>query len=394
MPTIHALIYKPFLPPLGLAAAAFVVRLYASPPELYWALLAATFGAWLWTTWKVGGALARFQQQERQRRDAAQQQSRALEELCGALDGDVRGVHKEIERVRGLISQAARELAASFETMNRQARAQEAAVSHILSQSGSAGGPEQRGAGVRQFSQQAGQLMENLVNALAEASRQSGASVQLIDAMVKQFDAIFELLGDVKTIADQTNLLALNAAIEAARAGDAGRGFAVVAEEVRNLSERSNNFNEQIRKLVYSSKDSIATVRDTVGAMAQRDTSASQQARQQVGDLLGQIERVDRNLGEGMREISAAGEQLGRAVGQAVRCLQFEDISLQALVAADTHARRLSQVQGETVRVAGGKAPAALADASAGGKALPDWREPPHKPVAQMNMDEGSVELF
>jgi methyl-accepting chemotaxis protein len=393
MPTVHALIYKPFLPPLGLGVAAFLVRLYASPPELYWILLAATFGAWLWTTWKVGGALARFQQQEWQRREAAQQQNRALEELCGALDGDVRGVHKEIERVRGLISQAARELSASFEAMNQQARAQEAAVAHIISQSGS-GSPEQRGAGVRQFSQQAGQLMETLVNVLAEASRQSGASVQLIDAMVKQFDAIFELLGDVKTIADQTNLLALNAAIEAARAGDAGRGFAVVAEEVRNLSERSNSFNEQIRKLVYSSKDAIATVRDTVGAMAQRDSSASQQARQQVGELLGQIERVDRNLGEGMREISAAGEQLGRAVGQAVRCLQFEDISLQALAAADTHAGRLLQVQGETARVVSGKVPAALAAHGQPGKALPDWREPPHKPVAQVSMDEGSVELF
>src|SRR3546814_6363889 len=93
--------------------------------------------------------------------------------------------------------------------------------------------------------------------------------------MGKHLDAIFDLLGDVKTIADQTNLLALNAAIEAARAGEAGRGFAVVAEEVRSLSERSTNFNEQIRKLVSVSKDAIAKVRDTVGDMATRDSSVS-----------------------------------------------------------------------------------------------------------------------
>src|SRR3546814_2120216 len=97
--------------------------------------------------------------------------------------------------------------------------------------------------------------------------------------MVKHLDAIFDLLGDVKTIADQTNLLALNAAIEAARAGEAGRGFAVVAEEVRSLSERSTNFNEQIRKLVSVSKDAIAKVRDTVGDMATRDSSVSSGAQ-------------------------------------------------------------------------------------------------------------------
>src|SRR3546814_20416939 len=89
--------------------------------------------------------------------------------------------------------------------------------------------------------------MSGLADALGQVSRQSVTTVGQIDEMVKHLDAIFDLLGDVKTIADQTNLLALNAAIEAARAGEAGRGFAVVAEEVRSVAESSTNFNEQIR---------------------------------------------------------------------------------------------------------------------------------------------------
>jgi len=392
---MHTLIYKPFLPPLCLAAAALLSRLYAAPPELYWLLLAATFGAWLWTTWKVGGALARSQAQERQRQQLVEQRGKVLEELSGALAADARGVQQEITRVRGLIQQAARELASSFENMNRQARAQEAAASLIVNRSGD----DADGAGVRQFARQAGQLMEGLVNVLADVSRQSGASVQMIDVMVKHFDAIFELLGDVRTIADQTNLLALNAAIEAARAGEAGRGFAVVAEEVRNLSERSNNFNEQIRKLVSSSKEAIATVRDTMGSMAARDSSTSQQARAEVGQLLAQIEKVDRSLSQGMREVAAAGEQIGQSVGQAVRCLQFEDISVQALAAAERHALRLLQVQAETARVVCGRLPPALASASVNASlahdaAAADWRQPAAKPVTQVSMHEGSVELF
>jgi methyl-accepting chemotaxis protein len=382
---MHTLIYKPFLPPLGLAVAALLSRLYGSPAELYWLLLAATFLAWLWTTWRVGGALGLARAQERRQQEQVQQRGKILEELSAVLATDVGGVSQEIQRVRGLVQQAARELTVSFENMNRQARLQEAAAARIVSQGG------EGGVGVRQFAQQAGKLMEGLVNVLADVSRQSGASVQMIDVMVKHFDAIFDLLGDVKLIADQTNLLALNAAIEAARAGEAGRGFAVVAEEVRNLSERSNNFNEQIRKLVASSKDAIAQVRETVGTMAQRDCSSSQQARSEVGVLLEQIEKVDLSLSQGLREMGAAGEQIAQAVGQAVRCLQFEDISVQSLAAAERHTQHLLRVQAETVKTAGGRSTVV---ASLAHDSSDDWRLPVAKPVAQVTMNEGSVELF
>ena len=181
--------------------------------------------------------------------------------------------------------------------------------------------------------------MEQLVEALEAVSGQSGITVTHIDAMAGHLDGIFALLEDVKSIADQTNLLALNAAIEAARAGEAGRGFAVVADEVRNLSERSTAFNEQIRKLAHSAKESIAKVRDTVSQTASRDLDRVRVARSESASMMDRVEGIHRSLGNGMRDIADCGRAIDASVAEAVRSLQFEDIATQALGAAGVHLR-------------------------------------------------------
>lgn len=379
---------KPYVLPLAGTLAYLSLQLAAAPPMMVWAGLGVLVATWVGFGWlnlrasRATAAVARHHDL------ALLRHRQMLDELRGGLVKESQGVQHEVERVRGLVQAAVRTLAVSFDTMNRQARAQEAAVSKILNRAEGRDG--QNGVDVRKFAQTASQLMEGLVEVLAGVSRQSASSVQHIDAMVRHLDAIFELLGDVKTIADQTNLLALNAAIEAARAGEAGRGFAAVAEEVRNLSERSTHFNEQIRKLVFSSKDAIAKVREAVGEMATRDMSASLQAKNEVGRLLGQVEEINHAVAGSARDAAAAGEQINGAVTQAVRCLQFEDIATQSLGAAAQHVRRLQQIGDEAgslnALLSAVEAPAAQVSA--------DWRQPAHKSVTQISMESGAVELF
>lgn len=76
----------------------------------------------------------------------------------------------------------------------------------------------------------------------------------------KNVDNITQIVSIVSGIAKQINLLALNASIEAARAGDAGRGFAVVAEEVRKLSEETNQAVNQINGSLTSFLTSVGEV--------------------------------------------------------------------------------------------------------------------------------------
>lgn len=420
-------------------AAHVAVQIGGAPASVLMPAAVASLGAWAWACWRLADRAYAAESAVNAQRARESEQRRVLDEIRGGLSAEAGGVRHEAERVQGLLREAIRDLTRAFGRMNEQAQRQSQAVSQVLSQAGRGTG----GAGldVRQFAQRAGALMENLVEVMTEASRQSAASVQRIDSMVKHLDAIFELLGDVKTIADQTNLLALNAAIEAARAGEAGRGFAVVAEEVRNLSERSTSFNEQIRKLVFSSKDAVAQVRETVGQLASRDSGTTDRARQEVSTLLHEMENLNHVLNEGMREVSSAGDQIRDAVGQAVRCLQFEDIATQALGSAMRHAGRIDAVSAEAGRLQAGlpapmssphasapiaapmmsaatavAAPAAAvasapivysapAPASqpaaynaqhngANGHDVMDWRQPVHKPVAQENLQAGAVELF
>jgi len=89
---------------------------------------------------------------------------------------------------------------------------------------------------------------------------------------------------EIRGIADQTNLLALNAAIEAARAGESGRGFAVVADEVRKLAERTRH------------------LADTVTSKAQAIHVQSRETSVAAGGAA--------------KQISDAGEVLGKATMQ------------------------------------------------------------------------------
>lgn len=375
----------------GLSTIALVASL------VYWA-------------WKNGSSLVNAKAMGSQHGHALERHQVLLGELRGGLSDEMKNVIGEVERVRRLVHDAVVQLTGSFEELNRQSKLQEEAVSRVMNRNGK-GDPD--AINIQKFSQMTSSLMGNMVDILSQVSQQSSITVENIDVMVKHLDAIFELLGDVKSIADQTNLLALNAAIEAARAGEAGRGFAVVAEEVRNLSERSTNFNEQIRKLVFSSKEAIAKVRDTVGSMATRDVSMSVHAKEEVGRLLGQVEEINQTYTEGIREVSGASHKINDAVSKAVRCLQFEDIATQALIAAEHHVRRLESInheagnlalilQDESAPIVIKATPPRTLEVTAHAvtahavtaQAVEDWRKPQHKPVSQISMDAGGVELF
>lgn len=94
------------------------------------------------------------------------------------------------------------------------------------------------------------EVVSNIANSVHEVEEINMNFVEKCADLNTQIAKIIEFIQDINKISSQTNLLALNASIEAARAGEAGKGFTVVAEEVRKLSENTNDTAMKIRDTI------------------------------------------------------------------------------------------------------------------------------------------------
>lgn len=139
------------------------------------------------------------------------------------------------------------------------------------------------------FGELANTTLADLIQELEGVQNSSIVLRGNFDAIDVHFKEILTYLEDINKINSQTNLLALNAAIEAARAGDAGRGFSVVAEEVRALSIRTDEFNEQIGSKLAETEVMIKQSVESLELATRLDLSQIRDARQRLNTIWQQL---------------------------------------------------------------------------------------------------------
>jgi methyl-accepting chemotaxis protein len=154
------------------------------------------------------------------------------------------------------VGNSTHEIAAATEDLARRTEKQAASLEETVT------ALDQITAAVHQSSAHAHDANAMMTETRKGAERSAGVVLEAIGAMEKIEESskhIRQIITVMEEVAFQTNLLALNAGVEAARAGEAGKGFAVVAQEVRELAGRSANAAKEIKTLIQTSTDQVAS---------------------------------------------------------------------------------------------------------------------------------------
>jgi len=287
----------------------------------------------------------------------------------------------ELQRAKTLINEAVDTLVQSFAGLASQAEAQ-LKLAENLARGDS--GVATHGISFKQFVDEISLTMASFVEKTVENSRVAMLLVEQMELIVTEVEQVNRLLDEIHGITSQTNMLALNASIEAARAGELGRGFAVVADEVRNLSNRTETFNSQIRQLITTVGGSVTSAESLINQLASQDMMFTLQAKQRLSDTSTRINQLDDRMTESIGALKAGVGQLSEQVGDAVRCLQFQDMTSQLI---DHVGRRLGGI--DDAMTLGAQATGADSDAL-----MAIEERLAHPPVRQSAMDSGSIDLF
>jgi len=317
-------------------------------------------------------------------------------ELTFAFEREI--IDQEVNRASSLVQGAVGGMTDSFHDMKALTDRQHILLNELVKNGPGAINDSNDNVNMQDFVNDTSQLLEEFVAVVINTSKQSLTTLNYIDDMVVQLDSIFSLLENVEGLASRTNLLALNASIEAARAGEVGRGFAVVADEVRNLSFSSSTLNNQIRTAIDGSKETIDILRSSVEEMASSDMTKTLEAKSKISDMSTTVGEINDHMKETIEALSSIGDEMDASVANAVRSLQFEDITTQALQSVSGNIDKFNQISIELQKLTQNAEPiesqvehirkicgAVRAEAA-------QIKE--HRTVSQEDMEEGEVELF
>jgi len=326
-----------------------------------------------------------------------------LQDIDHSLNREFASVAGDLQQIDELVRDAASTLQRSFTGVS-ELTAEQAATARDALNAGSGAGSGVTS--INEFVHETETLLGDYVELIVEMSRNGVETVNRVDDLVTQMDRIENLVGELKGIAGHTDLLALNASIEAARAGDAGRGFAVVAGEVRRLSVRANELNDDIGGAVASMRQGVDHAREVVSQTASQDMNRALEAKERITGMMGELAELDRSVQERVSRLSTLAGTIDEHVADAVRSLQFEDISGQLITSARAGVEGLDDYLGgvrrtlQDVAEAGGRGRDYATRLEQARSHLAAQREHSARArvaartVEQQSMDAGDVELF
>jgi methyl-accepting chemotaxis protein len=192
-------------------------------------------------------------------------------------------------------------------------------------------------------------LLGEMTDMLEENGNLNVGYSRSIEMILESTATINKITEDIQYISDQTNLLALNAAIEAARAGEHGRGFSVVAEEVRKLSDRTNQASNDITQIVGKVNASVKDISDSLTDNLHKTKMKKQSVDSAVEGLSTSAKESTEVFSKLVASAVQSSESVASNIDQIILSLQFQDITKQEIEAAVAPLTQISHLSEEIV---------------------------------------------
>ncbi|WP_440895016.1 methyl-accepting chemotaxis protein [Amphibacillus sp. Q70] len=199
-------------------------------------------------------------------------------------------------------------------------------------------------------------LMSELEHTMKDLNDQTSGTSDRVDHMQGHLEHITSFIQGIDDIADQTNLLAINASIEAAKAGKEGRSFAVVANEIRKLSQGTNDFSNQTKNVLEELSKEVTHVvtafthfkADTLQSLEKTAESAA--IFKQISTDNSKVTREHQEIDQSIMEINQAIENVVESVTELVNgatVLQEKSSSVAKIVEDQT--KRQEELTNEVI---------------------------------------------
>lgn len=307
-----------------------------------------------------------------------------LREIGRSIDQVVSETVNDMDSLHSMQNDAMNTLSMSFSILKEQIERQQADVAMLLY------GDDSNHSNC--FADSTLNTMNHFVETTVQMSADSMNMLERVSKLSDEMPELMKILDDIDHIAKQTNLLALNAAIEAARAGDAGRGFSVVAEEVRALSNRSAVFSKKIQDSLNHMNHEIITLVHDVSDIASQDMTFILEAKKKVEGAIEQLMLKSDQDKLVTQEMESISHRLMEALFDAMRAMQFQDMSSQTIqhsIEEQKHLLVLAEVLANERNNLNEKA---LRDSLEGFKNERSSRK--SNPVSASSMTSGDIDLF
>lgn len=210
-----------------------------------------------------------------------------------------------------------------------------------------------------QFGTQAVYALNGAAEQTAHVYDKIAAAMHSLSSSSTQIGNIVNTIAEIST---QTNVLSLNAAIEAAKAGAHGKGFSVIAEEVRRLSQQTNESSKSIARIIRSLQKQIkdlerqmSDARSAIGTQngkVAETLAAFASIQQSIGEVIGQIEHVNgkvdqarsrsQQLVESVQFVAAVAEETAAGVQEVNSTSIQQDSSIRHIAEQANDIHRLS----------------------------------------------------